>query len=153
LQDGELGGEAEDGNPGSGRGGVEVGEELLTNVVLIFQGGIESVEEQKVDGSVDGLGSVVGEDARRKTGHRGEFCGVGGSESGVFFEVLDALRNVLFGECEVRRFEAMNGLLAFVGDNDVDDHELGAGSEGRDSGLGWLLGGGRLAGLRGLGYG
>ena len=68
----------------------------------------------------------------------------------MFFEVLDDLRNVLFGEGEVRRFEAVNGLLVLVGDDDVDDHELGAGAEGCDTGLGWLWGGGWLAGLRSL---
>ena len=74
----------------------------------------------------------------------GELCGVGGSESGVLFEVLDDLRDVLFGQGEVRRFEAVNGLLILVGDDDVDDYELGAGVEGGDTGLRWLRGGGSV---------
>jgi len=69
----------------------------------------------------------------------------------VFFEVLDDLGDVLFGEGEVGRFEAVKGLLVLVGDDDVDDDELGAGAECGYAGQRWLLAGGRLGGgLRSL---
>jgi hypothetical protein len=43
--------------------------------------------------------------------------------------VLDELRNVFLGKGEVRRFETVNGPLALVGDDDVDEYQLGAGAE------------------------
>jgi hypothetical protein len=140
LQNAELGGEAEDGDAGSGWGGVEVGEKLLADVKLISCGSVQGVEEQEIDGSINGRGREVGEDAGRKFGQHGEPGGVSGSEGGVFFEVLDCLRGVLFGEGEVGGFESVDRLLIFVGDDDVDYDELGGGAEGGDR-FGWLRGG------------
>ena len=40
----------------------------------------------------------------------------------MLFKILDDLWDILFGQGEVRRFEAMNGFLILVGDDDVDNH-------------------------------
>ena len=56
----------------------------------------------------------------------------------MFFEVLDDLGHVLFGQDEIGLLEAVNRFVIFVRDDDIDDDELGSGVES-DARTGRLL--------------
>ena len=56
LQDDEVGGEAEDGDAGAGAALLDVLLELVADVGLVLQWGVEGVEEKDVEGAVGGPG-------------------------------------------------------------------------------------------------
>jgi hypothetical protein len=59
LEQTQAGGERKDGNGGAGGGVVEVVEELAVEVVAAFEGGVEVVEEDDVEGAGFGVGGEV----------------------------------------------------------------------------------------------
>ena len=62
----------------------------------------------------------------------------------MLFEVADLLRGALLGEGELGLLEAADVVAGAIGDDDVDDDEVGAGLDGGDGagGRGLTEGGG-----------
>jgi hypothetical protein len=61
----------------------------------------------------------------------------------VLLEGLDGLGLAIFKQGELIFLEAVDGMVVAVGDNDVDNDELGAGLKRGQRCAGWRLGGGR----------
>ena len=127
LQQDQFRGEAEDGDAGVGRSVLKEVEELLVDVDLINQRGVEGIEENDVEGAVGGDRSVVGEGTGRHGWHQFRRCGWCRL---VLFEVANGLRVLAFEEGEIGGFKIVNRMLTVVGDGDVYDDDLGAGLEG-----------------------
>src|SRR6202522_3586857 len=102
----------------------------LLQLFFISATGVEHIEKKYVDGSFCGGKGEVGEDSGRHRRHCGKL--VGDRASDVLFEVLNPLRDVLLQQGEVRGFEVVDGVLMLVGDDNVDDNELGCGMQRRD---------------------
>jgi hypothetical protein len=95
---------------------------------LVLHRGVEGVEEEDVDRGAGRNGCVVSEDAGRKARHYRRIYRR--RKSDVLFEGDDLLRGAVFGDGEVGHLEVVDGLLFRVGDEDVDDDELGIRFEG-----------------------
>ena len=140
LEQEEVRGEAEDGEALAGRSCLEVLEQLLPDIALILESGVEGVEEEDVERGGWGCGGVVGEDAgwQREGRLEGRW-----RLGGMLVEGADLLRLAFFEDGEVCPGEAVDGVAGAVGDDDVFDDEVGAGLNGGGGGLGgggWGLG-------------
>jgi len=115
-------------------------EKLLAQVHLGVKRGVEGVEQEDVQcGSVAGSGGVVGKDAWRqfRVWREPGDLGLGGRD--VYFESLDELRNLAFREYELVAFETEHRVMLCIGDDDVDDDEVGARAKGESGISGRLL--------------
>ncbi len=134
--------DAEEGDGGVGRKGLEEGAELVAEDWRVGEG--EVIEDDDGFGDVGGEGRVAGEGVGRQRagvgGIRGERVGWSCVGEGVVFgDGEDGLRFVVFGEGEVGGLEVADGVAAAVGDDYVEDYEAGGGADGGDGlrGLAW----------------
>ena len=101
---------------------MEIVEELAVEVVAAFEGGVEVVEKDDVEGAGFGVGGEVAVGVGRERGGRGEVLRDWGWK--VLVEGGDALFVAVFEDVESRAVQAVDG-FALIGDDDVDDGEMG----------------------------
>jgi len=126
---------------------LEIVEQLVVEVVAAFEGGVEVVEEDDVEGAGFGVGRKVAVGVSREWGVGGVMRGNGGWE--VLVEGGDSLLVAIFKNVEALAFEGVDG-LALVGDDDVNEGEVGGDVEDGFVGVGCR--GGSLCGAGGNAY-
>ncbi len=122
LQQDEAVRQAEDRNARLGICVSHILLKLIEHEARIVRGGVQSVEEEDVQGAVGRQRREVGEGAG---GQRGQCRALlDGCERGVLFELKNGLRGLVLGKDEVAGLEAGDEIAILVAHNDVEDNPL-----------------------------
>jgi hypothetical protein len=100
---------------------LEIVKQLVVEVVAAFEGSVEIVEKDDVEGAGFRVGRKIAVGVGREWGLRGAMCGDWGWE--VLVEGGDSLLVAIFEDVESPALKAVDG-FALVGHNDVDQSEI-----------------------------
>ncbi len=100
---------------------IDVVHQLGAEVGLIVVRSVEGVDQDDIDGRVDGRGRDVCKDSGRHRRKRREFDGVTGGECDVLVKGIDCLGFAALEDGEILFFQVVNGVSVLVGDRDIDD--------------------------------